>query len=481
MKRSKPFYLLGLLVISIIFMLAAFFCFTGFAKNWREEQEKKMWNSFFNSIDWENFPWEDFPWDAFPWDSFENFPWDQVPWDQMPWDQMPDDFPWDHIPWSELPWNDMEHTPWDSIPWDKFPFDEMPDDFPWNDLPWDDMPDDFPWNDVPWDEMPDDFNWDDIPFDEMPDDFPWGELPMDQMPDDFPYDKVPWEDMPEDYWENFPWEDLPENFPWFVLPWILINPDMVPDGVLPDDFYPPEWEHEHQFVPELWIMIYPPTCGTPGQEQNVCLICREVITREIPPTGDHVFGDDGVCTVCGMHRIILKSADIAKEYDGSPLNGDSELLFAEGSAGLLAGHYINYEGVKFAECDIFGKAPNYFEFVDDIVIVDGDGNDVSDKYAIEFDNFEYGMLVMNPRRLTITTASDEAKFDDLNGSALKCEEFTADRLLQNHHIIAEFGDGQSDYGTCENEITNFIIVDEEGNDVTSRYSVTFEFGTLTVN
>lgn len=424
MMRSKPFYIFGVLLLTVILVVSAFFCLTTFGAEWRKEQELKMWKAIFEKIDWSTFPWDD-----------------------IPWEKIPDDFPWDAVPWRDLPWDQIvEQVDWQNFPYDKVPWEDMPEDFPYELLPWDEMPRDFPYADVPWQ----------------------------NMPEDFPYDQVDWENMPEDFWETFPWEDMPPDFPWILLPWALIHPELVPDGVLPDDFYPQEWDHEHQYATEYWLPVVAPTCGTAGEEQNFCIICKKMISREVPPTGEHTFADDAICSVCHKRKIILISQTKTKVYDGLPLDGAGELTFLEGSASLLEGHFINYDAITFVTRSAPGSMPNSFT-LHGSVIVDGNGNNVTSDYVIET---RYGMLSITQQNITVTTASDRKSYD---GRELRNDTYVVDGLLNGHSLTdVVFDEGQTDYGTRENVILDFRIIDQDGNDVTDCYNVTFEFGWLTV-
>ena len=619
MKRAKPFYILGALIISIILLIGSFFAFSGFTKDKRDEAERNIIESILNSIDWDNFPWEDFPfdqyenfpwdmmpWDKVPWDNVpESFPWDKIPFDALPWNDLPEDFPWETYPWDELPddfwdtfpwdkvpddfnwdqvpfdrlpdtfdwgalpwsdlpenfpWNDvpwenmpedfdwgqipwsglpedfpwneipMENMPedfdWNTVPWDKMPEDfdwnsvpweNMPEDFDWNGMPWDDLPDDFPWetvpsenlpdnfdwNNMPWDSMPEDFDWNTVPWESMPEDFdwnsvPWGDLPEDfpweripwsnlpdnfdwtkipweKMPPDFPWESVPWESMPDDFWETFPWDNLPEGFPWYVLPWLLINPDLIPDGVLPDDFYP--WDCEHEFLGDGFL-LRAPTCVTAGEKINFCIKCGQQVSEEIPATGEHTFGDDRVCSVCKIRKLLLRSNTQEKEYDGKLFTSEIQIVEEE-SAQLLAGHSVNYENAIFPY-NIYktGKAINVFYFANPIVS-DSSGRNVTEQYYVLR---EYGTLEITPRNAVVGTRDRSKTFDNSVLRGMPEDVYSTDLAEGDSVDLTSlvFGEGITEIGRRPNELVSFRIINGNGADVTDCYSVKVQFGWLRV-
>lgn len=482
MIHSKYFYIFAIFLLTVVIIATASFCLASFGAEWREQMQRELWRAVIEKINWNEFPWEDFPWDSIP----EDFPWDIVPWENLPWEEMADRIDWENFPWKNFPWEDLgENFPYESLPWDK-----LPDDFPYEDIPWGDLSENFPygdlqldklpdefWENLDWDKLPEDFPYEDIPWDDMSDEF-WQNLDWNDLPEDFPYDKVPWTDMPPEFWETFPFESLPPAA-LLLLPWAFIHPELVPDGIFPDDFYPSggEWDHEHEYISDIWITVIPATCGTAGEEQNFCTVCKQTVSRPIEPTGEHIFDSNGICAVCGTRHIILVSENKTKEYDGLPLDGTCELTFGEGSASLLPGHSVNYNAATFAVCSDISDVSNRFFFFNDEVIVDGEGNDVTSDYVIDY---IYGTLTMTPYSITIKTADATRAY---NGSELKDEryELVGNQLLPGHTLYVEWAEeGQTEVGWRENEIVDFRIEDEDGDDVTDYYTAVFEFGRLTV-
>jgi hypothetical protein len=60
---------------------------------------------------------------------------------------------------------------------------------------------------------------------------------------------------------------------------------------------------EHNYVIDSSDPLnYPPTCGTWGYETKKCTNCGHKFTTELPPTGQHNYGEDGRCTVCKQKK-----------------------------------------------------------------------------------------------------------------------------------------------------------------------------------
>ncbi len=587
---------MGILLLTVVIAASGCLCFTVFGKELREQIVRDVWGTIFDHIDWENFPWDTFPWDTlpedFPWDilpwedlpwdqiaeqlDWEDFPWDEVDWssledfpfDEFPWDKLPDDFPFEDIPWDKMDWSDLQGIPFDEIPfdqlsdefWQNLDWYNLPPDFPWQDVPWQDLPpevlQDLDWSYlpegftpdmVPWDQLPDEF-WDNLDWDALPEDMPldqipwedlppdvlesfdWGNLPPDfpvdeipwedlppevwqqldwtNLPEDMPYDRIPWDDLPPEVWQDMDWTNLPEDFPWqdvpwedmpdsfwqdfpfkdippvalLAIPWLLINPDLIPPDALPDDFYP--WDHEHQFATD-WVVTEPNNCGKAGKHVNLCTLCKQLIEEELPPTGEHNFGSDGICTVCDTHKLILKAANITKEYDGTPLTcsdgGYEPFDYAEGSARLLEGHHFNLQAFTFSSCDEMGSVPHQIEKISDDIILDASGNDVTSQYVVE-EEIGIGVLTITLRKITILTGSARDVYGpDMPPVQNNSYRIIEGNLVAGHQIVdVVYVDPLYEQGECDNQILYFRIVDENGNDVTDNYNVEFEWGLLEV-
>ncbi|MCH5159571.1 MAG: hypothetical protein J1F66_01815 [Clostridiales bacterium] len=334
-----------------------------------------------------------------------------------------------------------------------------------------DLPNDVPWDKIPWQDFPDDFPYDEVPWDQLPDDMPWEKVP---------WEDVPWEELPDNYpWEDIPWDDLPDDFDWGSVTcthrfgdWeTYIAATCMSPGValrrcdkckfVVMSTIPATGEHVYE---DEWQRTADPTCGRSGWEYRTCVQCHLVReTRELKPTGEHVFDQSGRCSACDMQQLTVRSASASKEYDGAPLyDMGYDVLYGS----LPEGHKIQV--YSFATLETVGSIANTFM----VKILDSDGNDITHGYQI---TLEYGTLTMTQRQLTITTGSLTAVY---NGSALVCHEYTQIGLLQGDEIKIEFTAQLTERGTCANVATVRIM--RNGVDVTANYSIAFVFGTLTL-
>ncbi len=109
----------------------------------------------------------------------------------------------------------------------------------------------------------------------------------------------------------------------------------------------------------------------------------------------------------------------------------------------------------------------------------GDVFDVTQNYKI---TYVYGDLTITPRRITITTDSDEKTYD---GTPLSCERYVLSTGENEGLAPNEFEDlktwaSLTNADTVKNSVT-LIIRDKDGNPTTDNYTVDEDFGTLTVN
>ena len=113
----------------------------------------------------------------------------------------------------------------------------------------------------------------------------------------------------------------------------------------------------------------------------------------------------------------------------------------------------------------------------DVQIFDEGGNDVTDLYLIEK---AYGSATILPAAITLQAESAEKKYD---GTELVCPTYYIQSgvLAEGHTLIDVVIEGtQTQIGRSENAIVAFTILDANGEDVTSNYSVLILNGTLRV-
>jgi hypothetical protein len=112
-----------------------------------------------------------------------------------------------------------------------------------------------------------------------------------------------------------------------------------------------------------------------------------------------------------------------------------------------------------------------------VSLFDKDGNDVSDLYWLRR---EYGDAVIEPLAITVK-AGDAQKIYD--GTPLKCDEYELiqGQLLEGHYVNVCLVKGeQTDVGRSDNMISQIVIFDENGKEVTQNYLIELLTGKLKV-
>ena len=167
-------------------------------------------------------------------------------------------------------------------------------------------------------------------------------------------------------------------------------------------------------------------------------------------------------------KLIISAVDCEKEYDGTSLEcSEYEITYGE----LLKGHEIEvfFTGsqteVGVGRAEISAK------------ITDSQGADVTGDYNIEYLGAD---LKVNPRSLTIISGSREKYYDNTPLFADPDEfEIVQGTLLRGHEIKVSAVSEITKVGEIENVITAFIT-DNDGEDVTSNYGITYTYGKLSV-
>lgn len=170
-----------------------------------------------------------------------------------------------------------------------------------------------------------------------------------------------------------------------------------------------------------------------------------------------------------VNDLVIKSADITKEYDGKVLtNNDEDYLIVSGT--LHEGHKIipNY----FSQIKTVGQVPNEMT----LEIVDANGEDVSKEYNL---TVNFGFLTINKRNITIETASASKPYD---GTPLSKDEYqiTEGSIVLGEEETIVCTSQITEIGQIENECNVSIINSNTQADVTSNYEINIEYGTLEV-
>ncbi len=298
---------------------------------------------------------------------------------------------------------------------------DLPSDIPWNRIPWKEFPEDFPYDQVPWEDLPEDTPWEQVPWEKVP----WDVLP-DELASKLPLESIPWDVLPDD----MPWDSLPEDLPWDKIPWESVPwselptdfPwESVPWEELPDDF---NWQAvtcEHLFT-EILPYI-PATCVNSGWEIYVCEKCGYSEPRETEPTGVHVYEGEwlpvnpATCVEEGLEHRVCVQCNVAEETQTISPTGV---------------HNFDVGG----KCDMCGL-----------------------------------------QQLTLRSGSATKQYDGIPLSAENYQKVFG-TLQSGHSIVAVYT--QLNVVSVAANVFSVTVVDDEGNDVSDKYQITYEYGALTL-
>ena len=115
--------------------------------------------------------------------------------------------------------------------------------------------------------------------------------------------------------------------------------------------------------------------------------------------------------------------------------------------------------------------------ISDIVITDASGNDVTDRYyEITTEN---GTLTVQQRNVTVIAGS---KVKEYNGLPLTYNyyELEGDSFLEGHTLKVEISGSITEIGWIHNKVSSYVVLDEQGTDVTKYYNVETVDGVLEV-
>lgn len=163
---------------------------------------------------------------------------------------------------------------------------------------------------------------------------------------------------------------------------------------------------------------------------------------------------------------------LSKTYDGEPLFSEPD-DFEWVSGKLLTGH-------KVTVMKVVGRITNVGEIENavEIKIAAANGTDITKNYKAVLDS---GTLTVRGFGITISTSSSEKVYD---GTPLVNGEWTLYKdtpLVEGHEIKQVIMPAsQTNAGTAQNEITQIVIVDEKGENVTENYEINYSIGTLIV-
>lgn len=173
-----------------------------------------------------------------------------------------------------------------------------------------------------------------------------------------------------------------------------------------------------------------------------------------------------------IEELRFASASIEMEYDGTVLEGDaSDVQFIGDN--LPMNYTWEATTLNTAKIGKVGSVQNTFA----VKVFDENGNDVTDIYKIVT---QCGKLELTPKSITVAAGSATASY---TGEPLVCNDIfiASGELLEGHYIFDYVVEGsQTDRGRSDNIVKSITIVDSNGEDVTSNYSIVFQKGTLKV-
>ncbi|MFW5865050.1 MAG: transglutaminase domain-containing protein, partial [Candidatus Izemoplasmataceae bacterium] len=175
-----------------------------------------------------------------------------------------------------------------------------------------------------------------------------------------------------------------------------------------------------------------------------------------------------------LDLISIKSGNASKVYDGNALSNN--FTFYEGK--LKDGHTLSID--SFASITQVGEVYNTFE----AVILDQDGNDVSDEYRIRK---VYGLLVVMPNNdkpiLEIQLYDNKTVYNGERFIPKETDYFIPSRNLPSNYTVSfDIIGSLKNAGYIQTSIdrSSFRIYDEFNIDVTNNYNIVFYNGSVEV-
>lgn len=205
-----------------------------------------------------------------------------------------------------------------------------------------------------------------------------------------------------------------------------------------------------------------------GQSQNEIgdVVITDVLGRDVTKNFD-VKKNHGTLKVY-LYELSVQSSGANKVYDGTPL--ESPELYFDSAALAARGHVLEYSMPSITGVGSIYNTPT-------CRVLDMAGNDVTDEYDLRV---SAGVLRVRAISLTIVTDSAEKVYD---GRALRADGFTLTKgALANGQSIASYQvkGSQTNVGVSDATVTDIVILDEHGRNVTANYQITIVPGTLRV-
>lgn len=176
---------------------------------------------------------------------------------------------------------------------------------------------------------------------------------------------------------------------------------------------------------------------------------------------------DGTLTI--TKRIITVTiGSSSKEYDDTALTNDTYKITS--TKQLVSNHILDVV--------VEGSIVNVGEIANTYVshnVMNG-STDVTNNYEITFNN---GLLIVTPRKISISTTSDEKVYDATELVSHSYEIISTTKLVSTHSIEINYTGTIINVGSTENSLTDIVIL-KGSTDVTTNYEITKYYGTLVV-
>lgn len=172
--------------------------------------------------------------------------------------------------------------------------------------------------------------------------------------------------------------------------------------------------------------------------------------------------------------ITLESGDFTHIYKGVPPMSESSICKAVllGDEELDSRYTVEIKALELSS-DI-GEYPHEFG----VIIFDENGEDITNHYKYQYD---FGSVNVKQNTITLRAKSARQKY---NGTELVCNEIEIIGELNEGDQLTEYKvvGSQKTPGFSANtiDISSIVISDKDGKDVTGKYVLIFEDGTLTV-
>ncbi|MDE6105445.1 MAG: transglutaminase-like domain-containing protein [Clostridia bacterium] len=196
----------------------------------------------------------------------------------------------------------------------------------------------------------------------------------------------------------------------------------------------------------------------------------------IDENGKDVTGRYEITYSTGMLKVLplqitVETQSAHKVYDGTPLKAEGYEIVS--SEGLLEGHTAT--AVTSATLIDVDVKDNY---VAEFKVKDENGKDVSANYEV---NYIPGKLVVSPRKITVRSATDEKDYDGKPLINHGYEITSLTKPVEGHTLEAAVTGERTLPGVSENTISEVLVKDKNGEDISFNYEFVFELGTLTVH